>query len=67
ALCCRTATTSRKTRKSLRVKHGRHRSKADSYKTGSEWPSFLRNHGIVCSMSRRGNCHDDAVVIEESL
>lgn len=29
--------------------------------TGHEWQGFLANHGIVCSMSRRGNCHDNAV------
>jgi putative transposase len=29
--------------------------------TGHEWQSFLKTHGIVCSMSRRGNCHDNAV------
>ena len=29
--------------------------------TGGEWQSFLKAHGIVCSMSRRGNCHDNAV------
>ena len=29
--------------------------------TGHEWQSFLKAHGIVCSMSRRGNCHDNAV------
>lgn len=29
--------------------------------TGYEWQSFLTAHGIVCSMSRRGNCHDNAV------
>ncbi len=29
--------------------------------TSGEWQSFLKNHGIVCSMSRRGNCHDNAV------
>lgn len=29
--------------------------------TGSDWQSFLKTHGIVCSMSRRGNCHDNAV------
>ena len=29
--------------------------------TGSEWQAFLKAHGIVCSMSRRGNCHDNAV------
>ena len=30
--------------------------------TGEAWQAFLRNHGIVCSMSRRGNCYDNAVV-----
>lgn len=29
--------------------------------TSSDWQSFLSAHGIVCSMSRRGNCHDNAV------
>lgn len=29
--------------------------------TGSEWQSFLKAHDMVCSMSRRGNCHDNAV------
>jgi putative transposase len=29
--------------------------------TGAEWQAFLKTHGIVCSMSRRGNCHDNAV------
>jgi len=29
--------------------------------TGNEWQAFLNAHGIVCSMSRRGNCHDNAV------
>lgn len=29
--------------------------------TGSEWQAFLKAHGIVCSMSRRGNCHDNVV------
>lgn len=29
--------------------------------TGNEWQAFLKSHGIVCSMSRRGNCHDNAV------
>lgn len=28
-------------------------------------PGFLREHDIVCSMSRRGNCHDNAAM--ESL
>lgn len=29
--------------------------------TGHEWQNFLKAHDIVCSMSRRGNCHDNAV------
>jgi putative transposase len=29
--------------------------------TGGEWQAFLKTHGIVCSMSRHGNCHDNAV------
>jgi len=29
--------------------------------TGSDWQSFLKAHDMVCSMSRRGNCHDNAV------
>jgi putative transposase len=29
--------------------------------TSGDWQSFLKDHGIVCSMSRRGNCHDNAV------
>jgi len=29
--------------------------------TGHEWQEFLKAHGLVCSMSRRGNCHDNAV------
>lgn len=29
--------------------------------TGGDWQAFLKAHGIVCSMSRRGNCHDNAV------
>jgi len=29
--------------------------------TGGDWQKFLKDHGIVCSMSRRGNCHDNAV------
>ena len=26
-----------------------------------DWASFLRHHNLVHSMSRRGNCHDNAV------
>jgi putative transposase len=29
--------------------------------TGHEWQKFINDHGLVCSMSRRGNCHDNAV------
>jgi putative transposase len=29
--------------------------------TSSDWQAFLKSHGLVCSMSRRGNCHDNAV------
>ena len=29
--------------------------------TGHEWQTFLRDHNLVSSMSRRGNCHDNAV------
>jgi len=30
--------------------------------TSEEWQSFLKAYGIVCSMSRRGNCHDNAAM-----
>ena len=30
--------------------------------TSYDWQSFLKDHSIVCSMSRRGNCHDNAVI-----
>ena len=29
--------------------------------TGQEWQTFLRDHNLLSSMSRRGNCHDNAV------
>lgn len=29
--------------------------------TGHEWQAFMKAHGLVASMSRRGNCHDNAV------
>ena len=29
--------------------------------TGGEWQAFLKTHALVCSMSRRGNGHDNAV------
>lgn len=28
---------------------------------GHAWQDFLRAHNLVSSMSRRGNCHDNAV------
>jgi putative transposase len=30
--------------------------------TSEDWQSFLKAHGIVCSRSRRGNCHDNAAI-----
>ena len=29
--------------------------------TSRDWASFLRHHNLEHSMSRRGNCHDNAV------
>lgn len=29
--------------------------------TSSDWQTFLESHNLVCSMSRRGNCYDNAV------
>ncbi len=29
--------------------------------TSRDWAAFLREHGLAHSMSRRGNCHDNAV------
>ncbi len=29
--------------------------------TSHDWQSFLKAHGLEGSMSRRGNCHDNAV------
>jgi len=29
--------------------------------TSSDWQAFLKSHNMVCSMSRRGNCYDNAV------
>ena len=29
--------------------------------TSGDWQAFLSSHSIQCSMSRRGNCHDNAV------
>ena len=37
------------------------RSDQGSQFTSSDWLSLLKQHGMVPSMSRRGNCHDNAV------
>jgi putative transposase len=29
--------------------------------TSDAWQAFMKAHSLVCSMSRRGNCHDNAV------
>ena len=29
--------------------------------TGHDWQDFLKAHGLLSSMSERGNCHDNAV------
>lgn len=29
--------------------------------TSLDWNKFLKQHGLEASMSRRGNCHDNAV------
>jgi len=29
--------------------------------TSDDWQNFLKSHNLTCSMSRRGNCHDNAV------
>ncbi|EKY8363993.1 IS3 family transposase [Salmonella enterica] len=36
-------------------------SEQGSQYTSHEWQSFLKSHGLEGSMSRRGNCHDNAV------
>lgn len=37
-----------------------HSDQGSQYSSG-DWQDFLRQHHLVCSMSRRGNCHDNAV------
>jgi putative transposase len=32
-----------------------------SQSTSHDWQTFLKDHGLQGSMSRRGNCHDNAV------
>lgn len=39
-----------------------HHSDQGSQYTSDEYRSLLRRHGLVSSMSRRGNCHDNAPV-----
>ena len=29
--------------------------------TSTDWQRFLKSHNLICSMSRRGNCYDNAV------
>ena len=29
--------------------------------TSSDWQRFLKGHNLICSMSRRSNCYDNAV------
>ena len=29
--------------------------------TSGEWQRVLKDHQMICSMSRRGNCHDNAI------
>ena len=38
-----------------------HRPVESTQFTSSDWQSFLKAHHMVPSMSRRGNCHDNAV------
>lgn len=37
------------------------RSDQRSQYTSIAWQNFLKSHDLVCSMSRRGNCYDNAV------
>ena len=38
-----------------------HHSDQGSQYTSHEWQTFLKHHNLESSMSRRGNCHDNAV------
>jgi putative transposase len=44
-----------------RPKPGLLHSDQGSQFTSGDWQAFLKGHDIECSMSRRGNCHDNAV------
>jgi putative transposase len=39
----------------------RSHSDQDSQFSSHDWQSFLKTHNLVASMSRRGNCYDNAV------
>lgn len=39
-----------------------HHSDRGSTYTSEDYQQVLRDHGIACSMSRRGNCHDNAAM-----
>jgi putative transposase len=39
----------------------KHESVQGSQYTGDDWLDFPKAHNLVSSMSRRGNCHDNAV------
>ena len=39
-----------------------HHSDQGSQYTSEDFQRFLESHGIICSMSRRGNCWDNAVI-----
>src|SRR5690606_23705311 len=53
ALVCRVATKA--------VRPGMVHSDQGSQFSSSDWQSFLKANRLVGSMSRRGNCHDNAV------
>ena len=38
-----------------------HSDRGSQYASG-EYQSILKEHGIICSMSRKGNCYDNAVI-----
>ena len=42
-------------------KAGTNTFRSGSQFTGYEWSDFLTEHNLKASMSRRGNCHDNAV------
>lgn len=38
-----------------------HRAFGSRQFTGHDWQDFLRDHNLISSMSRRGNCRDNAM------